>query len=498
VAIPRGRKTSFARGALLTALMGAVLLLVPLSSGSTVLRSGSLDPTFGSHGVVVVKASPGGGRVYDARAIALQPDKRIVVAGLATTQLARFNPNGSPDASFGEDGFVSAHVAAYAMVLEKNGKIVIGGVGGHGQFALARFRGDGSPDTSFGTAGEVDTSIGAGATLYALVVRPDGKIVAAGSASDGNNGEVALAQYKPDGSLDSTFGHGGTLMTDLCGDAYAAGVVIQPNGKIVAAGGVYYGPHPAGCGHTGCAAAVLRYNPDGSLDPSFGTEGRALTHFEGCMQGYDVALAPHRRILVAGDAHAFALARYNADGSLDQSFGKSGKVVAGSALNAFAVGVAIAPDGKIVAVGGAEPSGQEQGAALARFEHDGRLDRSFGRKGFVTTHIPGWRLAEADAVALQPNGKIDVAGEVMGDTSEAPWLIARYLGAKPCVVPRLTGKTLRVARRKIRGAGCSTGRLRMRFATMMKGRVISQRPRPGRHLRARAKVSLVVSKGKRH
>jgi uncharacterized delta-60 repeat protein len=275
----------------------------------------------------------------------------------------------------------------------------------------------------------------------------------------------------------------------------------------VAAGGVYFGPLPGGTNcygerGLGAWAALIRYNPDGSLDPSFGTDGEVLTNFGTYSQAYAVALAPHGKIVIGGYAHAFALARYKANGSLDGGFGGDGMVIAhfGAGWNSAIAGVAVARDGKVIAAGSANPSGDQQSAvALARYKPDGRRDMTFGKKGLVANRIPGWRYAGADGVALQRDGKIDIAGEVQADDIESTsWLVARYLGERPCIVPKVRGDTRRAARRKIHRANCSLGRVAASFSrSVPKGHVIAQRPHGGKRRPAGTKVNLLVSKGKR-
>src|SRR5205807_1857225 len=118
-----------------------------------------------------------------------------------------------------------------------------------------RYRKNGTLDKSFGDGGIVTTHVGAAdgsSSVYGIAVRRGGKIVAAGSASDGTRADVAIAQYNRDGTLDPTFGNGGTVLTNLCAEpglngAYAGGVVLQPDGKIVVGGGVNFGPHGTDC-----------------------------------------------------------------------------------------------------------------------------------------------------------------------------------------------------------------------------------------------------------
>src|SRR6516165_431864 len=181
---------------------------------------------------------------------------------------------GDLDPSFGTGGKVTTAVGyASAVALQGDGKIVAVGhtdTGTQGAFALARYNSDGSPDATFGTGGTVTTAFpsffGSYDAAYAVALQGDGKIVAAGDTDTGTRGAFALARYNPDGSLDATFGTGGTVRTAF-GTSYDAAnaVALQGDGKIVAAGDTDAGTHGA--------FALARYNPNGSLDATFGTGG---------------------------------------------------------------------------------------------------------------------------------------------------------------------------------------------------------------------------------
>ena len=343
---------------------------------------GSLDATFGSGGKVTTNF----GLVLTlAHALALQPDGKIVVAGESNVNfaLARYNPDGSLDATFGTGGKVITDFGgidrARALALQPDGKIVVAGESapftGLSDFALARYNPDGSLDASFGTGGKVTTDFGGTADRAdALALQPDGKIVlAGGSSSVSASVDFALARYNPDGSLDASFGTGGKVITDFGNSDAAFALALQPDGKIIVAGvstGVSVGP--------GRGFALARYNPDGSLDATFGTGGKVITNFGGAVAiGFaeSVALQPDGKIVVTGpsffgNTSDFALARYNPDGSLDASFGTGGKVTTdfgGTADQAHAL--ALQPDGKLVLAGSSGPIGS-QNFALARYKGD--------------------------------------------------------------------------------------------------------------------------------
>ncbi len=399
--------------------------------------AGTLDTSFGSGGKVTTTF---GSSTDDyAYAVALAPDGKIVVAGRSYNgtnndfALARYNADGSLDTSFGSGGKVTTGIhtgddVAYALALAPDGKIVVAGYTDAGStgydFALARYNADGSLDTTFGSGGKVTTAFGSGTDeAYALALAPDGKIVVAGRSRNGANYDFALARYHTDGTLDTSFGSGGKVVTAIganTDEAYA--LALDPDGKIVAAGtslnGLTYD------------FALARYNADGSLDTTFGSGGKVTTAIG---SGYDaaagVALTPDGKIVLAGRSHNgtnldFALARYNANGTLDTTFGSGGKVVTAiGTSDDIAYDIALAPDGRMV-VTGMSDNGTNLDFALARYNADGTLDASFGSGGKVTTPI-GASNDSAYAIVLAPDGKIVVAGASHNGTNY-DFALARY------------------------------------------------------------------------
>ncbi len=288
-------------------------------------------------------------------------------------------------------------------------------------------------DTGFGVNGFAVTAFEGGtASARAVVVQPDGRIVAAGSANTATTeADFALVRYNPDGSIDPAFGPGanGTVTTDFSGSIDGAeDLKLQADGKIVVVGS-------AAAATTDFA--LVRYNPDGTLDEAFGSGGRVTTDFGG---GTDIAFAvdlqPDGKIVVAGSGgsslRGFALARYNADGSLDATFGAGGQVVTGGLL--FAKDVVLQADGKIVAIGAVFDSAtRTDNFALARYDAGGNLDPAFGAGGLVTTDFvhQGSEFFynsgndQASAVAIQPDGAIVVAGS-SADIAGTYFAVARY------------------------------------------------------------------------
>jgi uncharacterized delta-60 repeat protein len=275
----------------------------------------------------------------------------------------------------------------------------------------------GDLDPSFGTGGTVITSFGGTDVASAVVIQPDGKLVVAGRTNIAGNTVFALARYNPNGGLDPAFGTGGLVTTDFGSTDQAFAVALQGDGKIVTAG------------RRGSDVIVARYNANGSVDSSFGsTTGRVITNFGATEQALALVLQPDGRIVVAGRTNKpapngnfdFALARYEAAGTLDLTFGTGGLVTTdfgGSVDRAFAM--ALQPDGKLVVVGDADAN-----FALARYNSNGSLDPGFGTDGKVITSFGG--TDQASAVILQPDGKIVVAGQT--DTGiSIDFALARYM-----------------------------------------------------------------------
>ena len=346
----------------------------------------------------------------------------IVIALLASWNLPAkgLAAAGELDPTFGNSGKVTtdfgASASAAAVAVQSDGKLVAaglaGGVGTGDNFALARYNTDGSLDRDFDFDGMATIDFfGDQDVARAVAISPDGKILAAGFASGGMNFDFALVRLNPNGSLDSAFGVGGRVTTDFFGSSDRAfAMALQPDGKIVLAGNTMMG------GATEADFALARYNNDGSLDLSFGSGGRVTTDFFGEKdEAYAVAIKPDGRILAAGKAEMqgggrmedFALARYNSDGSLDRSFGSNGKVTTDFfGAEDEARGITGMADGRLLLAGYSRPGSSSSNAnfALARYDADGALDSSFGSNGRVTADFFG-REDGACGAAIRNDGK---------------------------------------------------------------------------------------------
>jgi uncharacterized delta-60 repeat protein len=361
---------------------------------------GTLDATFGGDGVVTTNF----GGWDNAIGVAIQGDGKIVAVGLSIPgpdwlwTVARYNTDGSLDLTFGGDGMVTTNFTklkevAHDVKIQSDGKIVVAGEsafadgrpGSNRRFALARYNPNGTLDATFGVGGLVTTNftpfadaVGAGG----LAIQVDGKIVAVGFAGrkDANplgspGATFAIARYNIDGTPDATFGSDGTVTTDVApsGD-FGQAVAIQTDGKIVVGGVAGVRDFSGGSAGNG-KFALVRYNPDGTLDPAFGVGGNVrtnLTTYED--EAHGLAIQADGKIVAVGIAGIggpnweAGLARYNTDGTLDATFGSGGTVMTDFTPEIdFAFAVALQGDGKIVTAGWSGLGGAHPKFALARY-----------------------------------------------------------------------------------------------------------------------------------
>jgi uncharacterized delta-60 repeat protein len=305
-------------------------------------------------------------------------------------------------------------------------------------FTATALAAPGDLDLTFGRRGEVTTDFkGSNDIANAAALQSDGKIVTVGIRFVGSSavtGDFLVARYNPDGTIDKTFGQGGRVITDFGMTESASSVAIQPDGKIVVAGGTYPGFPFLGF------YALARYNPDGSLDTTFGSGGLVITSFnsEGAFVSA-LALQPDGKILAAGTKYInftsddssdtdFGIARYNSDGSLDTTFGIGGEIATDfNQKNDDAFAIILQPDGKIIAAGDATSPITFIDFALARYLADGSLDTTFGTAGRVETDFGGKNLDQARAIVLQADGKIVAAGTTVSKNGLTQQFgVARY------------------------------------------------------------------------
>lgn len=254
----------------------------------------------------------------------------------------------------------------------------------------------------------------------AVAVQTDQKIVVAGISDNGANKDFALARYNIDGTLDNTFGEGGKVITDINNNDYSHTIAIQTDGKILVAGHSYPSDD--------YDVTIVRYNTDGSLDNSFGTDGIATIVRSGEDQCRAMAVQTDGKIVIAGFLYNmnndFSVYRFNDDGSPDVTFGSSGYVQTEVGdYDDFLRDVAIQPDGQIILAGYCD-NGTDVDIALVRFTSTGELDGSFGENGIVIMPV-GSSDDVAESIILQNDGKIIITGH-MNNGSDRDILITRF------------------------------------------------------------------------
>jgi uncharacterized delta-60 repeat protein len=418
---------------------------IPLASGGTgidtliPIASGLSDVLIdGSGSIVGVGAAP--------------PSSSYTTGDFFAT---RYLTSGALDSTFNGSGYVTTSFSHYAdgansAVIQPDGKIVAAGstvtrVNSSGfptyeGFALDRYNSDASLDTTFGAShghnrsGMQTTYFGSSsvAGVGQVLLQPDGKLLAVGGA----NSKIGLARYTSSGDLDTTFGNGGTAVVNLS-DGYPSatprGAALLSNGQFLVAGAI---------GElTGGAFVLARFNSNGSLDTSFGSNGYVTQQFGWAnAEASAIVVQGNGQIVLAGFVdnetspytYGVALARFNADGSLDSSFGSGGYVIttATSIINgdniSFTTGAVLQPtDGSIVVVGWANQQGSPSSASafVCRYTTAGALDTSFNTSGIVTFQVNGW--TRADGVTIQSDGKIVVAGQANNTSSTRVAMIAR-------------------------------------------------------------------------
>lgn len=314
---------------------------------------------------------------------------------------------GDFDASFGNTGLVSTSLRtynqAYAIAVQSDQKIVVVGPSfGSGQAnggMIVRYNADGTLDSSFDTDGiavfDANNLTDFAPEFHSVVIQADGKIVAAGSVirSSGST-DYLVVRFNSNGSLDLDFGTGGIVRTDIDGlDNIAKAMALTPDGKIVVAG-----------------SGLVRYNANGSLDTSFGGDGIVSFDPAGTGAGQsDVAVQSDGKIVIINLGF---VARFNTNGTLDSTFDGDGTVSPGGYV------VAIQPDGKIVIGTGRTGPGDLMDFAISRLNPNGSIDTGFGTQGFVQTDISfdpineSWSYNLLTDIVVQSNGKIIAIGSV--------------------------------------------------------------------------------------
>lgn len=378
--------------------------------------NGSIDSTFGTNGKIIISS-------VDLNESALLTNGKIVLVGFVGTSptfdfyVARLNPDGSFDTTFNGTGAVILDLratsdSASSVKIQTDGKIVVGGraartsSGSSSDFSIVRLNSDGSLDTTFDGDGKVFTPLQETAGILSLTIQPDGKIVAVGEAfmletSSGNPiGSFATVRYNPNGSVDTTFNGNGIAFTQFVSNGSPGGtrqntpdaVIVRTGGKILVVGTTSSccGPQPLS------QVAMIQYNPDGSLDSSFGIAGKTQIGFSTypTTSANDAAIQADNKIVITG----FALPNINA--SLQ--------------------------------------------AVVGRFNANGWPDPTFSGDGWNTLQIPDGSSTSGGAVGIQPDGKVLIGGRRSEPGAMQDFIIARF-EASPCNTVNCAGEKQNVA-----------------------------------------------------
>src|SRR5262245_3545788 len=409
---------------------------------------GSLDTGFNGNGKVTTAVGTG---TCKGEGVALQEGGKIVVVGHSFNPegqscftVLRYSANGSLDTSFGESGKITTAVAkesnADSVAMQSDGKIVVAGNafidGNNNDFGVVRYNANGKLDSSFNQTGKATADFGAHDLPRSVAVHGDGRIVVAGYTTNESKEQCALACFRANGSLDTNFNGTGKVITKFGGDgdAEGEGVAAQSDGKTVAVGYATVGGVQQ--------FAIERYKNDGALDASFGGTGRVLTAVGiSGSNATGVALQKDGKIVVAGYAvnnsgriYDFACLRYDADGSLDQSFGDHGKVT--TDVGDGKASSVVAQDNKIIVAGYAYADNNSEFAVL-RYDASGKLDTSFNAVGSVLTAV-GSKPPEVEdttrrvsmAVINDPDEYTNVR-DYRGKVIEKVKAGERFIAAKP-------------------------------------------------------------------
>jgi uncharacterized delta-60 repeat protein len=391
-------------------------------------RPGDLDTAFGTNGTgkIVMHVNPSIGE--RGRSVVVQRNGKIVLAGDLGSAAARFNSDGTLDRTFASQGILNPLFYEFctAMILDANDQLLFAGgrpvpYGPESVFHIRRFSPNGVLDTTFGFGGAVDVEMGEYAFAQDAVVQPDRKIVMAGFGQFGTNRDFGVVRVTPDGTPDSSFGTNGIVVTDL-GTPYdwAYGVALQPDGKIVVPGRLQDSSLIA-------RFAVVRYLTNGILDSTFNGTGKAAVSFGTNSEAFAIALQRDGKIVLGGWVNfQMALARFNSDGTVDTSFGSNG-----TGVTFYHEGfwdswqkVIVQPDQKIIAYGHSSSTGS---LVVKRYTKNGLPDPSFGipgREGTALIAI-GTEMSEANGITLQPDGKILIAATAYETNGPSDVAVAR-------------------------------------------------------------------------
>jgi uncharacterized delta-60 repeat protein len=379
--------------------------------------TGTLDTLFGTNGVATYDS--GGADLGNG--VAPQADGKALVAGYRWNGtdndivLLRFNTDGSLDTPYALNGVATFDSGlddrGWAVALQSDGKALVAGWtvnGTNSDIVLLRFNADGSLDTPFGTTGVAVYDSGGDDWGQGVILQTDGKALVAGYRWNGTDSDIALLRFNTDGSLDTAFGSSGVAVYDGGWDDIGRAVVLQPDGMALVAGDTWNG--------TDFDVLLLRFQANGSLDTTFGSNGAAVYAGSWDDRGKAVALQADGKALVTGYSanRDIALLRFNANGSLDTTFAAAGiALYNGGGVLEMGNALVLQADGKAL-VAGYSMTGTDMALVLLRFNTDGTFDTTFGTNCAAT--YDGGVSDYGNAVVLQSDGKALVAGDSLNGT----------------------------------------------------------------------------------
>jgi uncharacterized delta-60 repeat protein len=439
--------------AIAVAASGAIAHAIPGQPGTLDATWASASPS-GAGSVI----TPIGSGIDTVQAIALQPDGKVVVAGycFGVTHYGfcalRYRANGTLDTSWGGAGTgkvitpIGANDSlAVAMAAQPDGKTLLAGYCYDGtiyQFCALRYLANGTLDSSWGSAGTgiVTTSLGSASNdfAHAMALQPDGKVLLAGRCSNIGNDNFCALRYRSNGTLDTSWNGTGKVITSITGnDDTVNAMALQSDGKVVLAGECFNSVNNKNF----CA---LRYLVDGTLDTSWNGTGKVITSISSNDdEATTVVIQPDGKVLLAGTCHNganedFCSLRYHPDGTLDTDWGigGSGKVVTAMGVdNDYITSAVLQPDGKLLLAGYCDGF-LNRDFCTVRYNNNGTLDTSWGNVAKVITSVVS-TTDQAYAVALQPDGKVLLAGSCTNGLSH-DFCAIRYdggpFGYKACTL----------------------------------------------------------------
>jgi uncharacterized delta-60 repeat protein len=385
---------------------------------------GDLDSLFGVNGKIALSLGTGSDYGWN---ICIQDDGKILVGGSSQGDFAliRLENNGSMDLSFGQDGIVKTEVGTAAtmtsLIIQPDEKIIGVGYakinGSHHGFVLVRYNSNGSLDGSFGINGIVKSIIGNTEAIgRSAAIQADGKILVTGEAG-GWPSDFETIRYNPDGTPDNSFGIGGVVITDLGnGLDLPKDIAIQNDNKIIVVG------------HVEPDMGIVRYNPNGTLDSLFGTGGKVITELGLTSEHSAVLVSEDNKIITVGHysnggSYRLAITCYNPDGTLDSLFGDGGITIVHSGYSDYASEVLLQQNDHMV-VSGTSYVGAFSYFELVCFNEFGIVDSTFGDDGIVHTTFN--QYDRCNGMAVQEDGKIVAAGYTYN--GEYMFAVSRYIG----------------------------------------------------------------------